>query len=1004
MKPHRLFLSHSGADTAAAIRLAERIERSSDGAVEVWIDKSRLVPGASWKAQIQDALDRSTAFAVYVGSSGTANWVWDEVSVALDRAHREPTYPVIPVLARDGNIDALPSFLRQHQGVQNVEESAEEFATLMRAVLRQRVPQERAIETEPFQGLEAFDSGRAHLFFGREHDVDAVLAILRDEPLVMIVGDSGCGKSSLVKAGVVPRFLGGALAPAVGDARDRTVWQVLQTRPSSDPFSQLAESIRSTAQRRHILPTASSELADLVRTRQPAKIRDAILMLAHHEGTGDSPSSTLLVVDQFEELFTLASPDAQTAFADVLLALVDGAAEDVRVVLTMRWDYYQLLAVARPLYERLESKSRLARYALRRMSDENLRRCITEPLKLAGIDEGPRTALAAAILGDVGDRPNDLALLEMALWQTWVKRALHGGDLLRTYVEIGRVDGALANAADEALARLTPEERALAESLFIRLVKLGDAGGATRRVAQRAELGPDRWQLAQKLATREYKRLVVVSETTVEVSHEAIVLSWPQFRKWLRNDPSTRDSRADDKRRLDVLADSAMRWAGQRENPDVLARGSELAEYEALAARRPGWLSDGERRFLAGSAAARSAAHQRMWLMRTTVAAAAVLVVAVAVAGFALVLRSPASAWVATGLSGVIPESTALVVRGGRESIRAMAPYFEGSLDDDSGGTSHLMFFELDLRGRRTGCFAYVWNEGFSPREADCKTHGGPGSLAEEVRQISDTERGNSEFNYGVHLLRNQTRPRRYAGPTAQAVKERVTQAARAGTALAPDTRIENVEVFAVTPDWLQAFVTVTNEYETGTLPLRSTDEGQTWAAGRIAEQISVHGITGLAQGHGGRTLFLTTRDNRVPGSPDGRSGALFRSDDSGSTWERQALTDEWATWPSFASVAAHPERPGEIAVALHPEARSVRSRPPNVPGVLVSTDDGRTWRALETALRTGPRTEIMLAGMARSGEIVAVLDEYPTARPAAGGPLVVWRDLSILERLQGRF
>src|SRR5262249_6220884 len=111
---HLLFLSHAGIDSEAALTLAERIENSPDAqkaGLRVFIDKADLRAGGRWKDQLQQALRDSTAFAVYVGSKGVVNWVWDEVSVALDRAHSEPAYPVIPVLSAAADLTEVPSFL-----------------------------------------------------------------------------------------------------------------------------------------------------------------------------------------------------------------------------------------------------------------------------------------------------------------------------------------------------------------------------------------------------------------------------------------------------------------------------------------------------------------------------------------------------------------------------------------------------------------------------------------------------------------------------------------------------------------------------------------------------------------------------------------------------------------------------------------------------------------------------------------------------------------------------
>ena len=561
-----LFLSHSGADTEAALALAVRIEDSPEArklGLKVWVDKRDMRAGTDWKLEIQNALDRSTGFAVYIGSKGVLNWVWDEVSVAIDRTHSEPFYPLIPVLAAGSKVEDLPGLLSRFQGVRNVENDAEAFVQLIRGVLRTS-PQRFDAETEPFQGLEAFDSARAHLFFGRETEVAEVVELLRSQHLVIVMGDSGSGKSSLVKAGVIPQFRGGALADRGGVRRDETVWQVFETRPLGNPFEKLAEAIRESAQQRGLEPKACSDLADLVRTGDPARVKDAVQMAA------PSGAKVFLVVDQFEELFTLADAASQIPFAQTIVALANEIDDRIRIVLTMRLDYYHLCSDVPILYGRLEANDRRARYILRRMSHQGLRQCVTEPLRLASIPAVERDELAKTVLRDVEERPNDLALLEMALSHAWARRHEHGGNLTRAYVAIGRVDGALATAAERAYTQLSESEQALVEPLLVRLVKVGDLGMVTRRVANRQEtrrpptndlpLGHNtrarhpstRWQLAQKFATKDFGRLLIVAGDAVEVAHEALVRSWPRYLSWLRDDKGKGDLRGDDKRQFGI--------------------------------------------------------------------------------------------------------------------------------------------------------------------------------------------------------------------------------------------------------------------------------------------------------------------------------------------------------------------------------------------------------------------------------------------------------------------
>ena len=218
---HLLFLSHSKADADAARALIKRIESTPEArerGLKVWFDETHLLPGQPWKPQIEDAIEKqATAFAVYVGTRGIVNWVEDEVHVALDRARAARTkgeqFPFIPILSVDATGAAdLPGFSRQYQSVSDVESDAEQFSRLIRAALGTDRTTEIHLVDEPFLGLRAFTESDSHLFFGREKESDELLERLREDRLLIVVGDSGSGKSSLVKAGLVSRFRGGKLS------------------------------------------------------------------------------------------------------------------------------------------------------------------------------------------------------------------------------------------------------------------------------------------------------------------------------------------------------------------------------------------------------------------------------------------------------------------------------------------------------------------------------------------------------------------------------------------------------------------------------------------------------------------------------------------------------------------------------------------------------------------------------------------------------------------------
>ena len=367
------------------------------------------------------------------------------------------------------------------------------------------------------------------------------------------------------------------------------------------------------------------ELGKAIRTREPGSIRDALRL------SGPAGASLLLVVDQFEELWTLTTDNAaRRDFLDALLALAPPGEAARRVVGTMRRDYYHLHTDDDALKERLAADGNAGRFLLAQMSEAGLREAVVKPLLLAGEQESRATALADELVKDVAGQPGNLALVEMALHQTWEKRGDSGGDLALAYQRLDRLEGALAKAAEEVFwnaagdpRKLTAAERPLAEALFMRLVRAGDAGGATRRPVAFAELTEPARAVARKLATKECSRLLVVREPTagpdgapvteeaftVELAHEQLVTQWPDYRFWLRGTGTSRHpadpSRAGDKRALDRLMDAARGWSERGGKDEDLQGGGELAEFERLAQARAGWLSASEREFVARSVEAR---------------------------------------------------------------------------------------------------------------------------------------------------------------------------------------------------------------------------------------------------------------------------------------------------------------------------------------------------------------------------------------------------------------
>ena len=224
-----VFLSHSGADTEAARKLKDRLVAGPDAraaGLRVWFDKDDLRPGTPWSAQIAEAIQKATAFVVYVGSGGVMNWVEAEVDLALSRATTDKQSPLlfIPVLAdKSAGSKALPPFAKRYQGARDPLVQDEELEKLLKAALNADWDKAAKLIDEPFVGLRAMREEESDRFFGREAEVKELVDKFRKLRLVAIVADSGTGKSSLARAGFAPAFRGGKLIDPFARGRARKV-------------------------------------------------------------------------------------------------------------------------------------------------------------------------------------------------------------------------------------------------------------------------------------------------------------------------------------------------------------------------------------------------------------------------------------------------------------------------------------------------------------------------------------------------------------------------------------------------------------------------------------------------------------------------------------------------------------------------------------------------------------------------------------------------------------
>src|SRR5208282_274863 len=249
----------------------------------------------------------------------------------------------------------------------------------------------------------------------------------------------------------------------------------------------------------------------------------------------------------------------------------------------------------RTLFERLGADNGEAILRLKRISDDGLSEAVCKPLRLAGEkDEAAQAALVRAVRRDLSDQPSDLPLLQVALRAAWREHKATRLGLNAAYHSVGGVLGALAREADKVrTTKLSAEDQARLESVFVRLVRLGDTGGATRRTAALNEFDGPRQALLRRLGDDEHGRLVVVGEASAEIAHEALITQWPWLQSRLGED-------ANDVRLLDRLMSKSREWNAVPEDKKekYVATRAEREIFDELWKEHADWLSRVDRNFV----------------------------------------------------------------------------------------------------------------------------------------------------------------------------------------------------------------------------------------------------------------------------------------------------------------------------------------------------------------------------------------------------------------------
>ncbi|MGQ0600513.1 MAG: nSTAND1 domain-containing NTPase [Anaerolineales bacterium] len=438
----------------------------------------------------------------------------------------------------------------------------------------------------PYKGLEYFGEKDADKFYGREALTAKLVGKLRlSRFLPIIIGASGSGKSSVVRAGLLPALTRGAqLDDGTFPPEGSKSWMTFTLTPGVKPLDALAAALTRDEES---ATATTTFIDDLAIDKRALHLRSLKLLSRRPDA-----HRVLVVVDQFEEIFTLTKDESERkAFIDALLyASTEVANGATIVIIIFRADFYAYCAQ----YANLREAVATLQEFVGPMNKDELRRAIEEPARVNGWDIEP--GLVDLILKEVGDEPGALPLMQHALLETWKRR--RGRTMtLRGYNDAGGIRGAIAKTAEAIYQALPPEHQLIARRIFLKLVELGEGTQDTRRRAELEELHPraDERPLAESVLKKLVdNRLIVTTDKTAEVAHEALIREWPTYREWVNANRAALKIHRD-------LTRAAREWESMVRAPEVLLRGIKLLEAREWAEENAAEMNQMEADFLAAS-------------------------------------------------------------------------------------------------------------------------------------------------------------------------------------------------------------------------------------------------------------------------------------------------------------------------------------------------------------------------------------------------------------------
>jgi len=604
-----VFLSHNSCDKPTVERIAKKLKRAR---LKPWLDKWCLTPGGDWQDELAEGLRQSSACAVFIGPNGVGDWERLELKVAINRMAKDRAFRLfivlLPGVPDPFDYNTLPPYLCTRTWVDLREgiEDQRSFKLLVCAIKGiapgVEVPSKLHADFCPYRGLLIFDEEHADFFFGRDGDIQRLIEKLKATHFLAVIGPSGSGKSSLVRAGLIPALRKGALP-------NSDTWQICVLKPGAKPLETLAVHLSRLVGGDDLVGTTLKIEENLYADERALHLATRLALAPRPQPPSVAERSErerlVFIVDQFEEVFTLCHNEREQAqfFANLLYAASVPDSRSV-VVLTLRADFYPKCAS----YPEFAARIAAQQFLVSPMDEDGLRQAVERPAHQVGLDF--EDGLVERILADTGQEPGALPLLEFALtrlWEEWRKQ--RSGPLThQAYDDVGRVAGAIGETAEREYSKLAAQGRGdLVRRVFLCLVRPGEETEDTRQRATLQELTArpeDEAAVHTVVTALADARLVttgqdeVTSQPTVEVAHEALIHGWQRLREWVNQDREFLLWRQ-------RLKAALREWERLWQDEGALLRGALLVEAERWLNERGGDLNEGEQAFIKASVALR---------------------------------------------------------------------------------------------------------------------------------------------------------------------------------------------------------------------------------------------------------------------------------------------------------------------------------------------------------------------------------------------------------------